>query len=372
MATLIEIRLPEPAPDIDEVDVIAWLVEPGAEVERGDPILEVETEKSTLEIEAPASGTLAEIVVQAGALGVAVGTVLGRIEASASPTQDAEPPDAPGESEAASRALEEEPAIEPEIEPETETETPATATASVPEAPSAAQSKTPAGSTALARRLAERSGLRLQDLPGSGAHGRILRADVERQLAPPGAGGGAPPVRLEADCDAGDLLAILAEFAADADVGEIPLEAFLLRAAAAGLRAVSDGPERVSVCLARADAPGCPRRVEDADHRGLASLASELRQHGDGDGEAGEADLLLEHLDVQGIDRHWPALSERARFSVGVAAPRPRAVIQDGQVVAGLGLGLTLCAASESQALDAARLLAHLRRLIENPLEMTL
>ena len=86
MSTLIEIRMPAPAPDIEEVDVIAWLIEPGARVERGDPILEVETEKSTLEVEAPASGTLAEIVVPGGASGIAVGALLGRIEATASET----------------------------------------------------------------------------------------------------------------------------------------------------------------------------------------------------------------------------------------------------------------------------------------------
>ena len=363
MATLIEIRMPEPAPDIDEVDVVAWLVEPGAEVEQGDPILEVETEKSTLEIEAPARGTLAEIVVQAGALGVAVGTVLGRIEASASPTEDVE---APEENQAAAAACEEDTPDPPKAEAETQ----APPTASVPEAPGPGASVPPAGSTALARRIAERSGLSLRDLPGTGAHGRILRTDVERQLAGATGAGGAPPVRLEADCDAGDLVAILGEFAEDAEVGAIPLETFLLRAASAGLRAVSGASERVSVCLARADAPDRPCRVEDADLRGLASLAQELRQ--DPSEATGEIDLLLEHLDVEGIDRHWPALPQRARFSVGVAAPRPRAVIRDGQVQAGQGLGLTLYAASESQALEAARLLAHLRRLIENPLEMTL
>ena len=114
--------------------------------------------------------------------------------------------------------------------------------------------------------------------------------------------------------------------------------------------------------------------MEDADRRGLASLARELSDDAAEEPgvQAPPADLLLEHLDVEGIDRHWPAPANRARFSVGVAVPRPQPVIRDGVVAPGQGLGLTLCAASEAEAPAAAQLLAHLRRLIENPLEMTL
>ena len=73
----IEIRMPRPAPEIEEADLIAWLVEPGAEIALGDPILEIETEKSTLEIESPCAGQLQEILVPPGSLSVPVGTLLG-------------------------------------------------------------------------------------------------------------------------------------------------------------------------------------------------------------------------------------------------------------------------------------------------------
>jgi pyruvate/2-oxoglutarate dehydrogenase complex dihydrolipoamide acyltransferase (E2) component len=83
----IEIRMPRPAPEIEEADLIAWLVEPGAEIALGDPILEIETEKSTLEIESPCAGQLQEILVPPGSLSVPVGTLLGLIEPSETDTE---------------------------------------------------------------------------------------------------------------------------------------------------------------------------------------------------------------------------------------------------------------------------------------------
>ena len=46
--------------------LIRWLVEPGATVNKGDPLMEVETDKTTVEIEAPASGILAQVTAAAG------------------------------------------------------------------------------------------------------------------------------------------------------------------------------------------------------------------------------------------------------------------------------------------------------------------
>jgi pyruvate dehydrogenase E2 component (dihydrolipoamide acetyltransferase) len=46
--------------------LIRWLVEPGAAVEKGDPLMEVETDKTTVEIEAPASGILTQVTAAAG------------------------------------------------------------------------------------------------------------------------------------------------------------------------------------------------------------------------------------------------------------------------------------------------------------------
>lgn len=65
--------------DMEEGKLQRWLKQVGEIVERGEPIAEVETDKTTVEMEAMASGTLAEIVVEEGMTAV-VGAVIAVIE----------------------------------------------------------------------------------------------------------------------------------------------------------------------------------------------------------------------------------------------------------------------------------------------------
>jgi 2-oxoglutarate dehydrogenase E2 component (dihydrolipoamide succinyltransferase) len=50
----------------DEVTILRWLKQPGARVQKGDALLEVETDKVNVEIEAPEDGMLAELKAQVG------------------------------------------------------------------------------------------------------------------------------------------------------------------------------------------------------------------------------------------------------------------------------------------------------------------
>ena len=75
----IEINFPKSGMGIDEGTVIAWLKGVGETVTQGEIIAEVETAKSVLEIEAPADGKLARILVDEG-MTVPVNTSLGLIE----------------------------------------------------------------------------------------------------------------------------------------------------------------------------------------------------------------------------------------------------------------------------------------------------
>lgn len=63
---------------VEEVVVLEWLVEDGAEVRKGDSVVVVETEKADTELEAPASGRI-EILIPAGDDEVSVGRALARI-----------------------------------------------------------------------------------------------------------------------------------------------------------------------------------------------------------------------------------------------------------------------------------------------------
>ena len=65
--------------DMEEGKVVSWLKKVGDDVQRGEPIAEIETDKTTVEMEAMASGKLAEIVVPEGET-AAVGAVIARLE----------------------------------------------------------------------------------------------------------------------------------------------------------------------------------------------------------------------------------------------------------------------------------------------------
>jgi 2-oxoglutarate dehydrogenase E2 component (dihydrolipoamide succinyltransferase) len=76
MAT--EIKVPSLGESITEATVLKWLKRPGEAVAVDEPVAELETDKVTLEVPAPAAGTLAEILAEEGT-NVPVGAVLGRI-----------------------------------------------------------------------------------------------------------------------------------------------------------------------------------------------------------------------------------------------------------------------------------------------------
>ncbi len=74
----IDVRLPDLG-EVDEVRVVQWLRGAGATVTEGEDLLEVETEKTTFVVPAPASGRLAEIVAVDGTT-IQRGGILGRIQ----------------------------------------------------------------------------------------------------------------------------------------------------------------------------------------------------------------------------------------------------------------------------------------------------
>ena len=177
MGTQIKIEMPRISADGGEEDasgatLASWLVSIGDAVEQGEIIAELETDKSTLELEAPAAGALAEILVEAGSENVLPGTLLATLTASdaaseardADRSQDPRGPasggeDAGGADEAA-----------PEI---------AESKDAAPVAPSeSTRGASPVRSTPLARRAAQARGVDIAELRGTGPGGRVVEADV--------------------------------------------------------------------------------------------------------------------------------------------------------------------------------------------------
>ena len=158
MAT--EVILPKVDMDMATGRISRWLVAEGAAVKQGDPLFEIETDKAAMEIEAPASGTLRNIVKEGS--DVPVGNAVAWIVAA-------------GESFSSAAAPAVAAAVEVKQAPAAGA---APAVAAVPTSVVNGVRATP-----LARRIARGAGLDLASLNGTGPHGRIVKADVEDAIA---------------------------------------------------------------------------------------------------------------------------------------------------------------------------------------------
>ena len=146
--------------------LIAWRKKEGDRVSKGEPLLEVETDKAVLEVEAPADGILAGITASAGA-DIPVGQTIAWI------VVPGEKP--PTENESATNA----PAARGGLQGKTEAHT-APVAASTPE-PSPVQG---ARISPKARRVAKELGVDIATVRGSGPGGEILASDVQAAAAP--------------------------------------------------------------------------------------------------------------------------------------------------------------------------------------------
>lgn len=77
-----DVIMPQLGESIAEGTIVKWLIPPGGRIEKDQPLLEVETDKVSLEIPSPTAGFLTEVLVEAGQT-VPVGTVIARLEGQA-------------------------------------------------------------------------------------------------------------------------------------------------------------------------------------------------------------------------------------------------------------------------------------------------
>ncbi|MGO4284611.1 2-oxoglutarate dehydrogenase complex dihydrolipoyllysine-residue succinyltransferase [Bosea sp. TAB14] len=152
MAT--EIRVPTLGESVSEATIGKWFKKPGEAVKADEPLVELETDKVTLEVNAPAAGVLGEIVAKEGDT-VGVSALLGMI--------------AEGGAAAAAPAPKKE-------------EKPAAAPAPAAEAPKAAATKAADSGPAVAR-LAAESGIDASSVQASGKDGRVTKGDMLAAIA---------------------------------------------------------------------------------------------------------------------------------------------------------------------------------------------
>jgi pyruvate dehydrogenase E2 component (dihydrolipoamide acetyltransferase) len=189
MAT--EIKLPRLGQGMESGTVVRWLKQEGDEVEKGEPLYELDTDKVTQEVEADASGVLLRIAVQEGE--VPVGQTIAVIGEQGEDVPEGEPEAEPDTDvdeepqEEGSRA----PARDAERERGKEASAEETPTAEVAQGPEPEESPEPTKvngrikASPLARRIAREKGINLSEIRGTGPEGRIVAEDVERALAAP-------------------------------------------------------------------------------------------------------------------------------------------------------------------------------------------
>ena len=163
-----EFKLPDLGEGLTEGEIARWLVSEGQDIAEDDPLVEVQTDKTTVEIPSPAAGKVARILVAEGEV-VAVGTVLvvigedGAAPAAPPPVRASEPGEGASEEPGGSPAAGEVPRVR---------------------------------ATPLVRRVAQELGVELGSVAGTGPGGRITEGDVRAAAgAAPAAEGRREPLR---------------------------------------------------------------------------------------------------------------------------------------------------------------------------------
>ena len=159
-----ELKVPKLGMDMEEANILRWLVEEGAEVEKGDPVIEIDTDKVSYEVEANADGVIRGLRGEEGQT-VPVGATLAFI---AAPGEEWTEPDSTPEDRAAAGGN----GAPPQAEA-----TPPPAEAR-PEAPEHRNGGRTIRASPAARRAAADRGLEIEAIPGSGPGGRVYLSDV--------------------------------------------------------------------------------------------------------------------------------------------------------------------------------------------------
>ena len=152
----IEITVPTLGESVADATVARWIKKTGEPVAADEPVVELETDKVTLEVPAPAAGTLGEITAAEGVT-VEVGAILAMLNEGAAPAASSTAPAAPAATPA--------PATPTAATPATATPAPATVASDIQLSPAV-------------RRLVEENGLNPAAIAGTGVDGRITKADV--------------------------------------------------------------------------------------------------------------------------------------------------------------------------------------------------
>jgi pyruvate dehydrogenase E2 component (dihydrolipoamide acetyltransferase) len=418
-----QVTLPRLGQGMESGTIVRWLKSEGDQVEKGEPLYELDTEKVTQEVEADASGVLLKILVQEGE--VPVGRPVAVIGAEGEEVSvEAEPPGEQAEDRADEGADEsaEKPAVAPEREPERELGREASAETATdgqpPETVAEPRVSHRIKASPLARRLAKERGIELSSLQGTGPEGRIVAEDVERAAAAPKSWAAQAPPSAEIEvvplnsmrrtiarrmteawetphfqiamtADMRASIALRAKLVERTPEGE-PRPTYndiLTKVAALALmrhrdmNALFAGDEvhlfpTANIGIAVAVPHGlvvpvitnCERKTIPEIATMRADLVSRTR-----DGKLKQADLedgtfTISNLGMYGVDRFVAVLNPPQAGILAVGAIQERAVVEDGELVARPVMELTLsCDHRSVDGATASEFLADVKAFLEEP-----
>jgi pyruvate dehydrogenase E2 component (dihydrolipoyllysine-residue acetyltransferase) len=369
-----EVLMPQLSDEVEEGVLVTWFVRPGAPVHAGDLIAEIQVQKVSVEVEAPATGQVAELLTEPGGV-IRQGDPIAVIEGAESPVTGAPEQEAPPRAEA----------------------TPGPARPSAPATPAA-------------KRLARELGVDLARVGGSGPSGRVVEADVraaaERPGTPQAPGPRLEPITPMRRAIADRLRSNLATTAqltltSEADVTDLAdklerrsagqryalLTAAVVRACALALRdhprLAAQWTDRglampvdldigVAVALDEGLVVPVVRRadIEDLGALGakIADLAERTRTGRLSPPETEGGVFSVTNLGPYGVDAFTPLLNPPQTAVLGVGRARPRPAVRDGAVVPRTLMTLSLT--FDHQVVDgapAAAFLADVVGLLEAP-----
>jgi pyruvate dehydrogenase E2 component (dihydrolipoamide acetyltransferase) len=409
----IELRMPALSPTMEEGTLAKWLVKEGDSVESGTVLCEIETDKATMEYESIDDGIVGKIYVADGTENIKVGNLIAVLleDGEDASVLDSISADAPAKAEPA----------KVEAVP---------VAVAAPPAPvvTAAHKGERVFSSPLARRIAGQNGYTLEDIPGTGPRGRIIKRDVDGfiPLAAPVASasfgadlsGDTPYVEeklsgmrktiakrltaskqevphfyLGVDIELDNLLQARKEMNAMSDEYKISVNDFIIRAVGLALQKVPEANvqfggdvvrkySRADVSVAVAIEGGLITPiVKGAEHKGLRAISDEVKMLAK---KAREGKLLPEeyqggtfsisNLGMMGIKSFQAVINAPQAAILAVGAGERRPVIgKDGEMKVATVMSVNL--ACDHRAIDGAvgaQFLAAFKTYLEYPSTMLL
>lgn len=402
----IKILMPALSPTMTSGTLVRWHKGEGDPVKSGQLLAEIETDKATMELEAIDDGVLAKIIIPEGTENVAVNTLIALI------LEEGEAP------ESLNSVLVESPS------PVSSVSEPALAAPAITPAPKQHESASGSGrlfASPLARRLADQKGIELHTLTGSGPHGRIVKADVEKASPVAVASAAAlsspasytdvkltgmrkviaarlteskqtiPHFYLTIDCALDALLQVRQQFngAPKASV-KLSVNDFIIRAIALALKDVPEANaawqetsirlfHQSDVAVAVAIDGGLVTPViRDAANKSLRTLSQEMKTLAE-QARAGKlppeayqgGTFTLSNLGMFGIQQFGAIINPPQACILAVGAGEKRAIIKNDQLAIATMMTCTLSV--DHRAVDGAvgaRFLSAFKEYIEAPLEL--